>query len=60
MRDKGHSGPDEASRAWLDADLAPPLPPFDWGAGAPPEGKAVTYVRGMGPVVEGGKQGSAG
>lgn len=55
LRDKGHSGPDEESKAWLDADLAPPLPPFDWGPEAPPEGKPVNYVPGIGLVVEGGK-----
>lgn len=46
---------DDESKAWLDANLAPPLPPFEWGPEGPPEGKPVVFVPGLGLVVEGGK-----
>jgi hypothetical protein len=57
LRDKGHAEPDDESRAWLDADLAPPLPPFDWGHEVPPEGRPVGYMPGVGLVVQGGVSG---
>ncbi len=35
-------------RAWLEADLAPPLSPYDWGSEGPPKGKPVKYSPGRG------------
>lgn len=53
LRDKGYPVPDYETKAWLDADLAPPLPPWEWAPGGPPEGKPVVYVPGSGLVIEG-------
>ena len=47
---------DEESRLWLEADLAPPLEPYDWGDVDPSTlGKPIRYVPGEGIVVVGGK-----
>ncbi|MDB5101127.1 MAG: hypothetical protein JWM80_5548 [Cyanobacteria bacterium RYN_339] len=46
---------DAETREWNEADLGGPLPPFEWGPDGPPEGKPVTFVPGVGLVVEGGK-----
>lgn len=45
----------EEDRAWLEADLGGPLPPYEWGPEGPPKGKPVEYVPGVGVVVKGGK-----
>lgn len=37
------SGPTDEDRAWLDADLAPPMEPYDWGPGGPPKGKPIVW-----------------
>jgi len=47
--------PDAETQAWLEADLAGDLPPYEWGAAGMPAGKPVTYVPGQGLVVEEGK-----
>ena len=46
---------DTETRAWMDADLGGPLPPFEWGPEGVPVGKPVRFVPGVGLVVEGGK-----
>ncbi len=48
---------DEESRLWLEAELTPPLEPYDWGPEGPPEGKPFKFVEGRGWIVEGGKDG---
>ena len=39
--------------AWLEADLAGSLPPWDWGPEGRPRGIPVEYVPGVGLVIEG-------
>lgn len=40
---------DEETRAWLDAELTPPLEPYDWGGEDPlAYGQRVEYVPGEG------------
>lgn len=34
---------DPESKAWLEADLTEPLPPYDWGPEGEPEGQRVIY-----------------
>ncbi len=47
---------DEESRLWLEADLAPPMEPYDWGDVDPNTlGKPILYVPGEGIMVVGGK-----
>jgi hypothetical protein len=42
---------DEESRAWLEADLTPTLPPYDWGEIDPfTLGEPLRYVKGKGWV----------
>lgn len=48
---------DEETRAWLDAELTPPLEPYDWGPEGPPEGQPVRYVPGEGLWVYEGDEG---
>ncbi len=48
---------DDESRLWLEAELTPPLEPYDWGPEGPPEGKPFKFVEGRGWIVEGGKDG---
>lgn len=45
--------PDAESRAWLDAPLAPPLEPFDWGPEGEPEGEPVRWDPEQGAYVVG-------
>lgn len=45
--------PSAEDRDWLDSDLAPPLPPYDWGAGGEPEGRPVVYRPGQGLLILG-------
>jgi hypothetical protein len=50
-------GLDDETRAWLDADLTPPLDPYDWG-GIDPEtvGKPIEWDEAAGAfIVVGGK-----
>lgn len=43
---------DEETRAWLDAELTPPLEPYDWGGEDPlAYGQRVEYVPGEGLYV---------
>lgn len=46
---------DEESSEWLDADIGPPLPPFDWGSEGVPMLKPVRFVPGQGLIIEGGR-----
>lgn len=41
---------------WLEAELGPPLPPYEWGPEGPPKGRPVTYIPGKGLVIKGGKK----
>ena len=44
---------DEESRIWLEADLAPPLEPYDWGDVDPSTlGEPLRYVEGQGWVTD--------
>ena len=46
---------DDETRAWMDAELTPPLEPYEWGEGIDPEtlGEGrLEYVRGRGWIVE--------
>lgn len=45
-------GMPEEDRRWLEADMGGDLPPFDWGAGGPPEVRPVRYARGVGLIVD--------
>lgn len=45
--------PSGEDREWLESDLAPPLPPYDWGADGEPEGYPVAYRPGRGLVIFG-------
>ena len=40
------------TKEWLEADLAPKLPAYDWGKRGPPKAKSVRYIEGQGFVVE--------
>ena len=45
---------DDETQAWLDAEFAPPLEPYEWGEGVNPEklGQGrLEYVRGRGWIV---------
>ena len=42
---------DAETRAWMEADLAPPLEPYEWGPEGPPKGNPVRYVAGQGWMV---------
>lgn len=42
---------DPESKAWLEADLTEPLPPYDWGPEGEPEGQQVIYTAAQGLVV---------
>lgn len=41
---------------WMNAELTPPLPVYEWGPERPPTGRPIRVVDGI-PVVEGGKGG---
>jgi hypothetical protein len=43
---------DAETRAWLEADLMEPLPPYEWGPEGIPPVQPVSYEPGVGFVVE--------
>lgn len=43
--------PDAESQTWLNADLAPTLPPYEWGEEGLPDIEPVQYVPGQGFIV---------
>jgi excisionase family DNA binding protein len=43
---------DAETRAWVDAELTEPLPPYEWGPAGIPPVKPVRYKPGVGFVVE--------
>lgn len=49
------AGMTDEDRAWLDAELAPPMDPYEWGPEGPPLTKPVRYEPGVGFVIEGGR-----
>lgn len=44
---------DDETQAWMDADLAPEIEPYDWGPEGPPKGDAVRFADGQWMVYEG-------
>lgn len=56
--DPGPPPLDAEDQLWLDAHLAAPMEPYDWGDEDPTTlGKPIRYEAGVGIVVEGGKDG---
>lgn len=42
---------DDETKAWLEADLAPDLEPYEWGPSGKPKDNTVRYVEGQGFLV---------
>lgn len=47
---------DRETQEWMEADLTSELPSYEWRESEIPQGKPVSYVSGVGFVIEGGKE----